>query len=321
MVKVSNQTRANMLAAALDLVRQGGPAALTARNLSAALRCGLNPIFSAFGSMEGVLQAVKEEARRLFDSRMQDGFWLNPPFKGFGIALMWFALDEPELYKLIMQPALAATSFRDYVDKYVGYKELSLAAITQTIGLKEKDAESLYYQMIYLALGLAGIMITGAFPHSIGAASEIFGKSFRALVMEIKAGADAREAYIPSKGTGPRGSVDSYVDSGAMMHALISQNHLLASLHTTPRYITDEQWAQIERVTRMTFELSAESLRKDHPGITRGDMRLLILSKFHFSVADSAVLLGISPTSVTKARQRLKRKLGIDDIETFTDTL
>ncbi len=321
MPKVSNLTRESMLAAALDLVRQGGPAALTARNLSAALHCGLNPIFTAFGSMESLLLAVRAEARKLFDARLQDGFRLNPPFKGFGIAFLWFAMDEPELYKLIMRQTVPTASFQDYIEKTVGYKTECKAVIIHTFGLKEKEAEALYFQMLYLALGLAGIMITGSFPHPLQAAAEIFGKSIRAFVMEIKAGSDAREAFIPSAGPGPKGSVGSYIDSGAMMHALVSQNHLLASLHEAPRYITDEQWAQIERVTRMTFELSAESLRKQYPAVTKGDVRLLILSKFHFSVADAAVLLGISPTSVTKARQRLKRKLGIDNIETFTEKL
>ena len=50
-------------------------------------------------------------------------------------------------------------------------------------------------------------------------------------------------------------------------------------------------------------------------------MRLLILSKFHFTVTESGILLGISPTSVTKARQRLKKKLDIENIEVYTDNL
>lgn len=321
MVKTSNLTKERILSAALDLVRLEGPSALTARSLSARLHCGLNAIFSAFGSMDGLRQAVRQEARSLFDQRVRAGFQLNPPFKGFGIAFLWFVMDEPELYKLILMQAEPAISFQDYVDKRIGYKSECRTAIIQTFGLNEKEAEELYYQMFYVALGLASIIVNGSFPHSMAAASEILGKSVRAFLMEIKAGADAREGFMPSAGPGPRGSLGSYVDSGVMMHALVSQNHLLASLHDDPRYITDEQWAEIERVTKMTFGLSSDTLRKDYPALTRGDMRLLILSKFHFTVTESGILLGISPTSVTKARQRLKKKLDIDNIEVYTEKL
>ena len=51
-------------------------------------------------------------------------------------------------------------------------------------------------------------------------------------------------------------------------------------------------------------------LRRLHPpSLTKGDIRIYILSHLQFSVSDQATLLGISPSSVTKARQRLKAKL------------
>ena len=82
-------TKDKILVAALDVVRKGGASALTARSLSSALGCGVNPIFSAYGSMEGVLEAVRTQARNMFKERVGAGFDLNPPFKGFGMALLW----------------------------------------------------------------------------------------------------------------------------------------------------------------------------------------------------------------------------------------
>ena len=96
-------TKERILSAALDLVRSGGPAALTARNLCGSLGCGANAVFSSFGSIQGVRDAVREEARKLYRKRVGDGFALNPPFKGFGIAFIWFAMDEPHLFSMIME--------------------------------------------------------------------------------------------------------------------------------------------------------------------------------------------------------------------------
>ena len=109
-------TKEKILEAALNLVRTGGPSALTARNLCGALGSGINPIFSSFGSIQGVRDAVRQEARNLYRKRVGAGFSLNPPFKGFGMALLWFAMDDPQLYSLIMEAETPAKTLEAYVD-------------------------------------------------------------------------------------------------------------------------------------------------------------------------------------------------------------
>ncbi len=298
-------TKEKILSAALDLVRSGGPSALTARSLSARLECGANAIFSSFGSIQGVRDAVREEARKLYRKRVGDGFALNPPFKGFGIAFIWFAMDEPYLFSMIMESQLKPDSYKDYIDSHVGFKAECLSAIAGTFGLHGKDAETLYYQLILVALGLASTCTGGKSPLTIPQASEILGKNVRAFLMVIRAGKDEREGFVPNAGGGPGGEVDSYV----LVQALVGQNHLLQQLRTKPRYIQDEEWAELERMLRNSSDLTPESLRETHPDLTKGDIRTYILSHLQFSVSEQAVLLGISPASVTKARQRLKAKM------------
>ena len=298
-------TKERILSAALDLVRSGGPSALTARNLCTALGCGANAIFTSFGSIQGVRDAVREEARKLYRKRVGDGFALNPPFKGFGIAFIWFAMDEPYLFSMIMESRTQPASYKDYIDSHVGFKAESLSAIAGTFGLHGKDAETLYYQLILVAMGLASTCTGGKSPLTIPQASEILGKNVRAFLMVIRAGNDEREGFIPNAGGGPGGEVDSYV----LMQALVGQNHLLQGLRARPRYILDEEWTELERMLRNSCDLTPESLREAHPDLTKGDIRTYILSQLQFSVSEQAVLLGISPASVTKARQRLKAKL------------
>ena len=298
-------TKEKILSAALNLVRSGGPSALTARRLCEALGCGANAIFSSFGSIQGVRDAVKKEARALYRRRVSAGFSLHPPFKGFGMALVWFAMDEPQLYSLVMDADMPMESFENYADEYVGFKQESLAAIAASFGLRGHDAEMLYYQMVLVVLGLAQASTRGGCPLSIPQVSGILGKNVRAFLMVIRAGADERERFVPQADTGPRGDVDSYV----LMQTLAGQNHLLEQLHAAPRYIQDGEWDELERVLRNAFNLTPESLQVSYPGLTKGDIRTYILSRLQFSVSEQAILLGISPASVTKARQRLKAKL------------
>ena len=298
-------TKERILSAALNLVRSGGPSALTARRLCEALGCGANAIFSSFGSIQGVRDAVKKEARVLYRRRVGAGFSLHPPFKGFGMALLWFAMDEPQLYSLVMEADMPVASFEDYADEYVGFKQESLAAIAASFGLRGHDAEMLYYQMVLVVLGLAQASTRGGCPLSIPQVSGILGKNVRAFLMVIRAGADERERFVPQADAGPGGDVGSYV----LMQTLAGQNHLLEQLHAAPRYIQDGEWAELERVLRNSFNLTPESLQVSYPGLTKGDIRTYILSRLQFSVSEQAILLGISPASVTKARQRLKAKL------------
>ena len=298
-------TKERILSASLELIRSGGPSFLTARNLCSSLGCGANAIFSSFGSIQGVRDAVRNEARALYRRRVGAGFSLNPPLKGFGMALLWFAMDEPQLFSLVTEADAPAESLENYADTYIGFKQESIAAITSSFNLRGHDAEMLYYQMVLVALGLAHACTRGRCPLSIPQVSEILGKNVRAFLMVIRAGADEREKYVPQTGKGPGGDVDSYV----LMQSLAGQNHLLEQLHAAPRYIQDGEWAELEHVLRNSFNLTPESLREAHPDLTKGDIRAYILSHLQFSVSEQAVLLGISPASVTKARQRLKAKL------------
>ena len=279
-------TKERILSAALDLVRMGGLSSLTARNLCNSLGCGANAIFSSFGSIQGVRDA-------------------DPPFKGFGVAFIWFAMDEPHLFSMIMESQSQPASYKEYIDSYVGFKAESLSAIADTFGLHGKDAETLYYQLILVAMGLASTCTGGKSPLTIPQVSEILGKNVRAFLMVIRAGNDEREGFVPNAGGGPGGEVDSYV----LMRALMGQNHLLQELRARPRYILDEEWSELERMLRNSCDLTPESLREAHPDLTKGDIRTYILSHLQFSVSEQAILLGISPASVTKARQRLKAKL------------
>ena len=254
--------------------------------------------------MEGLMSAVLTEVRRQFHHRLETGFSLNPPFKGFGLAFVWFAMDEQQLYKLIMSNPRQATSFEDYIDEHVGFKEECLAAIGKSIGLQGHDAEMIYYQLFLVAMGLAQSCVEGGAQLNLRQVSEIFGKNVRAFLMVIRAGADPVESFMPSEGPGPDIDVDTYL----MMRPLTGQNHLLQELFAAPRYIKEAEWEELERVLRNTAGITPVSLRKAHPGLTRGDIRIILLDRLGFSVTQQAALLGISAPSVTKARQRMKMK-------------
>lgn len=60
-------------------------------------------------------------------------------------------------------------------------------------------------------------------------------------------------------------SYKEYIDSYVLTHALVEQNHLLQQLRDKPRYIQDEEWAELERTLRNSYNLTPESHRHPSP--------------------------------------------------------
>ena len=91
-------TREQIVSSALELVREQGMEALTARGLGEKLGASSKPIFSWFRSMEQVQAAVMEAADQVYQtylkSGMQEGKY--PPFKAAGMAYIRFAKEEKD---------------------------------------------------------------------------------------------------------------------------------------------------------------------------------------------------------------------------------
>ncbi|MGM9736784.1 MAG: transcriptional regulator [Candidatus Cryptobacteroides sp.] len=88
---------------------------------------------------------------------------------------------------------------------------------------------------------------------------------------------------------------------------LLDRDPLVASLRKAPRYLSDSEWSRLENLVDKVFDGYCSSLAS--AGLTSGNIRVACLMRLGFSTSDSALMLGISPASVTKAKQRLKSKL------------
>ena len=94
-------TREEMVQAALQVVRAGGIGSLTAKTLADALGTSTQPVFTAFGSMERVRQAVYAAAVDIYDGYADAGLQEEIPFLGVGMQYIRFAREEPELYRFL----------------------------------------------------------------------------------------------------------------------------------------------------------------------------------------------------------------------------
>ena len=94
-------TREDIASAAMELVRSNGAEALSARTLAAAIGCSTAPIFTAFSSIDEVLDEVKSRGYMLYTEYIKKGLTADVPFKAAGLMYIKFAKDEPKLFELI----------------------------------------------------------------------------------------------------------------------------------------------------------------------------------------------------------------------------
>ena len=92
-------TKAEIIEAALNIVRADGYEALTSRALGTYLGSSARPIFTVFKNMEEVQQDMIKSAKALYKEYVNKGLTTEPPFKGVGTQYILFAVNEPKLFQ------------------------------------------------------------------------------------------------------------------------------------------------------------------------------------------------------------------------------
>ena len=87
------------------------------------------------------------------------------------------------------------------------------------------------------------------------------------------------------------------------------QDKLVSSLQEKPRYLGEDEFGRLETILNEVCDRFTDRLKGDFPEMTPAEMRMAVLMRFGFSGKQIATMLGISPTSVTKGKQRLKARV------------
>ncbi len=151
-------TKEQVISAALDITREQGAQALTARSLAARLGSSPKPIFGLFDNMNEVEREVIAAAKVLYQSylerEMSSGKY--PPYKASGMGYIRFAKQEKELFKLLFMRDRTQESIEN------GRDELKpiLGIIMQNLGVDENTAFEFHIQQWIYVHGIATMLAT-----------------------------------------------------------------------------------------------------------------------------------------------------------------
>lgn len=174
-----------ILSAALALVREQGYEAVNARSIARALGCSVQPIYSSFGSMEGLMAALYDRARAFHDAFIQTQLNRECLFASIGETHIRFAREEPALYRfLFLSPYMGAGGYEDVYRLYrlpEGEDD-----VTGRQGLSPEDARRLYLHMMIYTSSIACSLATGSATPSQDEVRDMVNFAYAAFLAKLK---------------------------------------------------------------------------------------------------------------------------------------
>lgn len=156
-------TKEEMAAAALRVLRVRGVDGLTAKTIADELGTSTQPIFTAFGSMDGIRSAAYAAAVSLYDSYTDEGLRDAVPFLGVGRQYIRFAREEPELYRLLFltrSKEYSAMASMRHLQEHVRPTLMHIYRITA------EEADFYFRDMWLVVHSLATLIVTNDCPYS-----------------------------------------------------------------------------------------------------------------------------------------------------------
>ena len=180
-------TKEEIIAAALQIVRESGMEAVTARELGARLGSSARPIFTVFDNMEEVLAGVEDMARELYRQYVERGLTQTPAFRGVGLEYIQFAIQEPKLFQLLFMSEKSGENDVAHVLALIDRNyEVILKSVQDLYGLDREKADKLYRHLWIYSHGIATLCATKVCrftPQDIGG---MLTEVFTGLFIKIK---------------------------------------------------------------------------------------------------------------------------------------
>lgn len=180
-------SKEDIVAAGLKIVRTSGYEAVSARSLGKVLGTSSSPMFTMFKDMNEVMKAISHAAQNEFLEYMEGVTAYSPAFKEFGLRLVSFSKEEPNLFQLLF---LGKDSCPEIAERIA--KEC-LCKLGQGYDLAGEQAELLFRQMWPVACGIAALCIKHPEDYPEDTVSLTLSYHFAGILSIIKSGREVKD--------------------------------------------------------------------------------------------------------------------------------
>ena len=187
MPRQSRFSKEDIVAAGLGIVRHSGFEAISARALGKELGTSSSPMFTMFKDMNEVSEAIRTAAEKSFVARMDGVTDYFPAFKEFGLRLVAFAKEEPNVFQMLFlgkdaRPEIAESIARE-----------CLCSVKQGYGLNKGQVEVLFRQMWPVACGIAALCVKHPEDFPEEEVSRTLSYHFSGIMSIIKSGREVED--------------------------------------------------------------------------------------------------------------------------------
>ena len=153
-------TKEQVLDAAIELTREKGFSAVSARSLGDRLGTTSRPIFSHFENMADVQKGIIGAANKIYQSfreeEIKSGRYV--PYKASGMAYIRFAKEEKELFRFLF---MRQNAFSELKEALAPIMDKSISRLMEQYHIQHEEAHHFHDQLWVHTHGIASMIATG----------------------------------------------------------------------------------------------------------------------------------------------------------------
>ena len=179
-------SREQIIDKAFEIVRNDGLGALTARYLGEKLGSSARPIFTVFNSMDDVVKEVIVRAKNLYSEYVYAGLASVPAFKGVGTKYIQFAIQEPQLFRLLFMTVNEHANLGNILEMIDDNADEILASVRNGYGLDDEKAKRLYMHLWVYTHGIATMCAMKTCSFTADEISMMMSEVFVSMLKSVK---------------------------------------------------------------------------------------------------------------------------------------
>lgn len=151
--------------AAVGITRERGIAAVTAREVGAALGVSTRPLFTYFDTVDELKRAVYLYAEKLYQDYVREGLEMKIPALGVGLNYIRFAKEEPQLYRyLFLDPPEGVGGGATKALRQS--QELVRESVMKYYNMDAVTADKFFRDLWLVSYSLTTLIVTGDCPYT-----------------------------------------------------------------------------------------------------------------------------------------------------------